>query len=138
MAYAMGGEKRRINSAAPAEAFTAGQMLALGTDGLLYKANAALAVAHHYPAVGLAEVAAVAQDVTDGNLIAFVGECDYVTGATGLSIGQTCWLGETEGEITTTRPTTHLDIAQAVGQALSATTWAMAVSPTYEQIGITA
>jgi hypothetical protein len=138
MAYAMGGEKSRIRSAAPAEAFAAGVLVALGTDGLLYMANAALAVAQHYPALGLSEVAAVSADVTDGNLIAVVGKCDYCDGATGLSPGQTLWAGETEGTVTTTRPTTHLDIAQAVGRALTATTFILDVADTYEQIGITA
>lgn len=135
MAYAMGGEKSRIRSAAPGETFTAGQLVALASDGKLYKANAALA--DSYPALGLAEIDATSDDVTKGTLIAVVQQCDYCTGATGLTPGATLWAGETDGTVTTTRPSTHADIVQPVGMALTATTFILNVGGYYEQVGVT-
>ena len=137
MAYAMGGEKSRIRSAAPGEAFSAGELIALASDGLLYKANAAAGASQQIPACGLAEIAATATMVTNGTKVCYVGDCDYVTGATGLTPGATVWAGATDGIVTTTRPSAHSTMAQAVGQAITATTWILDIDDAYEQIGVT-
>jgi len=102
-------------SAECAEAITQGDMVALGTDGLLYKANAATGAGQQGPCVGIAEV-----DGADGDTITVKRE-GYVEGASDLTIGQPVYLGETDGAVTSTEPATNGDIVQVVGVALSAT-----------------
>jgi hypothetical protein len=114
------------------ETIAAGQLVVINSSKLAMLANAALA--DSYPAVGIAEIDG---NATDGTDIAIITRCMEVKGATGLTAGATVWAGETDGTVTTTRPSTHLDIAQAVGIALTSTTFMLTVSPNYEQIGIT-
>ena len=116
MAYKMGAvppETARIGVQA-AEAIAAGDVCALNSSGYAIKANAALSA--HIPAVGLAEIAAAI-----GARVTIIRECAYVSGASGLSIGQAVYLGETAGTVTATKPTSGTDCIQVIGAALSAT-----------------
>ena len=138
MAYTMGGIPTEDQGfdAPPGEAFIKGALVTLYSDGLLYYSNAALA--DRYPVSGMAGEAATAAMVTAGTKIRVKRVSTYNKGASGLTPGATLFAGETDGTVTTTRPSTHLDIVQPVGMALSATEFLFNVgSNGYEQIGIT-
>ena len=98
------------------EAITAGDMVAIHTDGKVYKANAAVGASQQIPCVGMAEI-----DGASGGVITITRRSVYCDGATDLSPGATLYLGETDGAVTTTKPSTHYDAIQAIGHALSAT-----------------
>jgi hypothetical protein len=105
-------------SAVAAETIAAGAAVALRTDGLAYNANAATGVGQEYPCVGFAETGAAAGGSVE---IKDHGAMSY--GAGGLAEGDWIYLGETDGAITQTAPTTPGDYVQVVGFAVTAYTW---------------
>lgn len=99
------------------EALTLGATVARNaSDGLCYLANATTGYdATRAPCVGFAfeacEAGATVSVITHGR----------IEGASGLTPGDEVYLGETNGEITSTAPSTSGDIVQKVGMANTAT-----------------
>jgi hypothetical protein len=104
-------------------------MVAIHTDGKFYKANAVVGATQQIPCVGMAEI-----DGASGGVITVIRRCNYCDGASGLSPGATLYLGETDGAVTTTKPSTHYDAVQAIGHALSATEFVLDIGNAFVDI----
>ena len=97
------------------EAISAGDAVALGSDGKLYKANAATGADQQVPCVGIAET-----DADAGDYVTVLRE-GKVGGYSNLTPGAPVYLGETDGAVTATAPSDSGDYVQTLGQAVSAT-----------------
>lgn len=122
MAYTIGDtEGRIIDECLPGEAFSAGQLVAIHTDGKLYKSNAITGATQQMPCAGIAQLAATAADVSAAVKRIAVIRRTKLEGFTGLTPGACVYVAEVDGEITQTRPVTSTDIVQPCGVAISAT-----------------
>jgi hypothetical protein len=92
--------------------------VALHTDGLAYNANAATGAGQDYPCVGFAETG-----VVDGEMVQIKTQGTAYYAAGGLVEGDPIYLGETDGAITQTAPTTGGDVVQQVGFAITEHDW---------------
>jgi len=110
-----------------AEACSAGQLVAIHTDGLGYLANAELGGDLQVPAFGFAETAVAAGLMVE---LKRNGTLNY--GAGGLTIGAQVYLAEgTDGGITQTPPSTSGDYVQCVGVATAADEVAIEMDAAY-------
>lgn len=108
------------------EAITQGDMVAIGSaDGKFYKANAITGATQQAPCVGIAEI-----DGASGDMIS-AKRVGRVEGAADLTPGQPVYLGETDGAVTATEPSTNGDVVQVVGVAISATSFLLNVIDDY-------
>jgi len=99
-----------------AEALTAGDAVALDSStGKAKKANAATGSSQQVPCVGIAETS-----VSAGEYVTVL-RSGKVGGYSGLTPGAPVYLGETDGAVTKTAPSTSGDYVQTLGQAVSAT-----------------
>jgi hypothetical protein len=122
MAYTIAdSEGRIIDECLPGEAFSAGELVAIHTDGKLYKANAITGGTQQMPCAGIAQLAATAADVTAAVKRIAVIRRTKLFGFSSLTKGGTVFVAESDGAITQTRPVTSGDIVQACGVAISDT-----------------
>ena len=105
------------------EAITAGDAVSLHGDGLVYRANAAVGANQDIPAIGIAETT----EILGGELE--VKRRGHVAEATGLTAGAWVYLGESDGAVTATAPSSAGDAVQVVGIALSQTEYAIDLQP---------
>ena len=111
------------------EAITQGDMVAIGyADGKFYKANAITGTTQQAPCVGIAEVDGAAGDMISAKRVG------RVEGAASLTPGQPVYLGETDGAVTATKPSTSGDVVQVVGVAISATSFLLNVIDDYTTV----
>lgn len=108
------------------------ELVAVHTNKKIYKANAATGYDQQIPAIGIDEVGGdegtTAEVKTRGVLEG------KNTGISGLTVGGIVYLGETDGDFTSTEPDTSGDIVQAVGIALSETRVMLDISSYYETV----
>lgn len=110
-------------AAAAGQILAMGDAVALGADGLVYLANAAVSTPLQVPCVGFAETA-----VAVGEWVQIKRSGKMTYGTAGLTIGggaaaSQIFLGETDGAITQTAPSTSGDYVQQVGVAITADQW---------------
>ncbi|HUW99823.1 MAG TPA: hypothetical protein VMY35_02495 [Phycisphaerae bacterium] len=104
------------------EDIAAGDMVAIDpVADVAMIANAIVGANQQAPACGIAETA-----VASGGFLE-IKRSGIVAGCSGLTPGHPVFLGETDGAVTSTEPSTTGDIQQAVGQAMNATTFALGI-----------
>lgn len=110
-------------AAKAAQIIPVGALVALGSDGLAYLANAKVGGDLQVPCVGIAETS-----VAIGEMVELKRNGTMLYGAGGLTIGGGAaagqiYLAETDGAITQTAPSDTGDYVQCVGVAIAADTW---------------